>query len=144
MAITTAMCNSYKQELLDGIHQAADVYKIALIKAGAAGTFGKATTNYSALGTDEATGTGYVAGGNTLTGYTNALTVDTASIDWADSVWSAASISADGALIYNSTRANKAVAVLAFADTSAIPVTSTGAAFTVTIPSSGVGLIRVT
>ena len=144
MPITTAVCNSYKLEALRGVHLDTDVYKIALIKAGEAGTFDKATTNYSDLGSDEASGTGYTAGGLILTGGLWVLTGDTASIDWSDAVWAAASISADGALIYNSTRADRAVQVISFADTSTIPVTSTNANFTVVIPSSGTGQIRLT
>lgn len=154
MAITTAITNSAKQEFLQGIHLAADTYKILLIKTGAAGTYDKNTTNAgtpgtgapstSNLGTDEVVGTGYTSGGLTLTGYTVALTGDTASIDWADAVWAAASISADGALIINSTRANRVLQVIAFADTGSVPVTSTNANFTVNIPGSGVGQIRWT
>jgi hypothetical protein len=154
MAITTALCNSYKQEVLDGVHAAADVYKILLIKASEAGTYSKATTNVGTpgtgspttanVGTDEAAGTGYTTGGLVLTGYTNTLTTDTASIDWADAVWATATLSADGAIIYNSSKANRAVCVIAFVDGGAIPVTSTGANFTVPIPSSEVGQIRLT
>lgn len=144
MPITTAITNSAKQEFLQGIHTAADTYKIALIKAGAVGTFDKNTTNYSALGTDEASGTGYTAGGLTLTGYTVALTVDTASIDWNDAVWPAASISADGGILYNASKANRVLQTIAFADTGPVPVTSTNANFTVAIPSAGVGQIRWT
>lgn len=154
MAITTAIANSAKLEFLQGIHLAADTYKILLLKAGAAGTWDKTATNVGTpgtgapstanVGTDEATGTGYTSGGLTLTGYTAALTADTASIDWADAVWAAASISADGAIIYNSTRAGRILQVIAFADSGTIPVTSTNANFTVTIPSAGTGQIRIT
>lgn len=154
MPITTAITNSAKLEFLQGIHLAADVYKIALIKTGATGTYDKNTTNVGTpgtgapstanLGTDEVVGTGYTSGGLTLTGYTAALTVDTASIDWADAVWTAASISADGALIYNSTKGGRVLQAIAFADTGTVPVTSTNANFTVAIPSAGVGQIRIT
>jgi hypothetical protein len=154
VAITTAIANSAKLEFLQGIHLAADVYKILLLKAGATGTWDKTATNVGTpgtgapstanVGTDEATGTGYTSGGLTLTGYTAALTADTASIDWADAVWAAASISADGAIIYNSTRAGRILQVIAFADTGSVPVTSTNANFTITIPSAGVGQIRIT
>lgn len=143
--VTTAVCNSFKLEALRGIHLDTDTYKIALIKPSPAGTFDKATTNYSDLGADEvANGAGYTTGGLTLTSGSWALTGDTASIDWADAVWAAASISAIGALIYNSSRSNKAVQVIAFADTVAIPVVSSNAAFTVQIPSSGTGQVRLT
>lgn len=144
MSITTAVCNTFKKEALEGVHEASDTYKIALIKTSPAGTFGKATTNYSDLGADEASGTGYSAGGATLAGYATGLSGDTAYIDWNDATWATASISADGALIYNATQGNKAVQVINFADTGSVPVTSTAGTFTVTIPSSGTGQIRLT
>lgn len=152
--LTTAICNSAKQEFLQGIHLAADVYKILLIKTGPTGTYDKNVTNVGTpgsgapttanVGTDEMVGTGYTSNGLTLTGYTIALTGDTASVDWADAVWAAATFSSDGAIIYNSTRANRAIQIIAFIDSSAIPIVSTAANFTVQIPSSGVGQIRLT
>lgn len=154
MAITTSVANTYKQECQDGVHVSTDVFKMLLLKAGAAGTWDKTATNVGTpgsgapstanVGTDEASGTGYTSGGLTLTGRTSGLNGDTGYVDWADAVWTAASISADGAIIYNSTRAGRVLQVIAFADTGSIPVTSTNANFTVTIPSSGVGQIRIT
>jgi hypothetical protein len=145
MAVSTAVCNSFKKECLDGVHQPGDTYKIALIKNGAVGTFDKTTANYSDLGTDEvAAGGGYAAGGAALANRTSGLSGDTAYIDFDNAVWPTASISAIGALIYNATRSNKAVQVIAFADTSSVPVVSTNADFTVTIPSSGTGQVRLT
>jgi len=143
MSITSAVCNSWKLETIRGEHQAADVYKLALIKAGHAGTFNKSTTNYSDLGADEVVGAGYSAGGVTLAGYTSTLTGDVASVDFSDATWDPATLSADGALLYNATLGGAAVAVLSFADVGAIPVSSTNAAFTVEIPSAGVGLVRI-
>lgn len=140
MPITTALCNSYKQEVLAGTHGSGDTYKLALIKAAPAGTLDKSTTNYSQLGADEVVGTGYSAGGVTLSGFTIALTGDTASIDWADAVWASATFSADGALLYNASKSNKAVCVIAFGST----YTATNGTFTAQIPGSGVGLVRVT
>jgi len=70
MPITTAMCNSFKQELLGGVHDLdTDTIKLALIKDTPAGTYDDTTINYSDVtsNTDEAIGTNYVAGGNTLT-----------------------------------------------------------------------------
>lgn len=132
MAVTTAMCNSYKLDGHNGVHQPGDDYKIALIKAGHAGTFGKATTNYSDLGSDEvANGNGYTTGGKSLTSRAASLDGDAAIVDFADPVWTAATISADGALIYNASRSNKAVAVFSFGGT----ITSTNAAFSATIPA---------
>src|SRR3954468_16788997 len=121
MSITTALANSFKLEALQGVHEAADTYKILLLKAGTAGTWDKTATNVGTpgagapstanVGTDEASGTGYTSGGLTLTGYNAVLTGDVASLDWADAVWPAASISADGAIIYNSTQGGKVVQV---------------------------------
>jgi hypothetical protein len=154
MAVTTAICNSFKQECLDGVHLAADTYKIALIKNGATGTYDKTLTNVgtpgtgapstSNLGTDEASGTGYTSNGATLAGRTSGLSGDTGYVDWNDAVWDPSSLSAIGAIIYNSTRSNKAVMVISFADTVSVPVVSSNAAFTVQIPSSGTGQVRLT
>ena len=69
MAITTAMCSSFKEELLGGVHDLdTDTLKLALIKASPTGTYGAATTNYSDVtgNSDEASGSGYSAGGGTL------------------------------------------------------------------------------
>lgn len=126
MAITAAMCNSFKLDQLNGLHQAADVYKIALYTSAA--TLSKATTAYTATG--EASGTGYTAGGATLAGRTAQLFTDTACLDFTDPVWANATITARGALIYNATRANAAVAVFDFG----ADITSTAASFTVDLP----------
>lgn len=128
MPITTAICNSFKQEILQGIHLAADTYKIALYSNAA--TLSKATTAYST--TNEITGTGYTAGGATLSGYAASLSGDTAFLDWSDPSWANATITARGAMIYNASRSNKAVAVYDFG----ADVSSTNAAFTVTLPAA--------
>lgn len=140
MAITASVCNSFKNELLAMTpHTAADAYKIALFTSAA--TLSKATTAYAA--TNEVVGTGYTAGGLALTGFNVTLDTDTAILDWTtDPVWSAASITARGALIYNSSRSNKAVAVLDFG----ADITSTAGNFTVTLPApvAATGLVRIT
>lgn len=139
MAITAALCNSYKQEVLQGVHLAADTYKMALFTSSA--TLSKATTAYAASG--ESSGTGYTAGGVTLSGYAVTIDADTAILDWTtDPSWANASITARGALIYNSTRSNKAVAVLDFG----ADIVSTNGTFTVTLPAAtaAAGLIRLT
>lgn len=137
MAITAAIPNSFKQEILAGIHLAADTYKIALYTSAA--TLSKATTVYSA--TNEVAGTGYSAGGLTLAGYTAQLFTDTAVVDWTSPVWAASSLVARGALIYNSSRSNKAVAVLDFG----ADITSTAGNFTVTFPTpaAATSLVRI-
>lgn len=139
MAITAAVCNTFKQEILQGVHESGDTYKIALYISAA--TLSKATTAYSA--TNEVTGTGYTAGGVTLAGFTAALDTDTAYIDWStDPAWPAATITARGALIYNSTQGNKAVAVLDFG----ADITSTNGTFTVAlpVPAAATALVRIT
>ena len=115
--ITTAMCNSFKQELLGGVHDL-DTHslKIALIKPSPTGNFNKATTNYSNLtaNSDEATGTNYSAGGQVLDSPVISLSGDTALVDFADEVFSNLTITAAGALLYNSSVSNKAIAVFSF------------------------------
>lgn len=130
MTTSAAICNSFKQELLAMTpHTAADTYKIALY-TNAAATLNKSTTAYTATG--EITGTGYTAGGTALSGFAVTLDTDTAILDWTtDPTWPTSTITADTALIYNSSRSNKAVAVLKF--TSA---TSTAATFTIQLPAA--------
>ena len=135
MAITSAVCNSFKTEVLGGIHDLdTDVIKIALIKANETGTYGASTTNYSSVtgNSDEASGTNYSAGGNTLSGASITLDSSTAIVDFSDTVWSSATISADGALIYNSSKSNRAIAVIDFGGT----VTSTAGDFTIQFPAA--------
>lgn len=144
MAITSAVCNSFKTEVLGGIHDLdTDVIKIALIKATPTGTYGASTTNYSSVtgNSDEASGTNYTAGGNTLAGASISLDSSTAIVDFNDTVWSSATISADGAIIYNSSKSNRAIAVIDFGGT----VTSTAGDFTVQFPvaAAATAIIRL-
>ena len=135
MAITTAMCNSFKQELLGGVHDLdTDTIKIALIKNAQSGTYNASTANYSAVtgNSDEATGTNYVTGGNTLGSATIALSGSTATVDFNDTTWSSATISADGCIIYNSSQSNKAIAVIDFGGTK----TSTNGDYVVQFPTA--------
>ena len=152
--MTSAICNSYKQELLRGEHNAADVYKFVLIRNAGSGTYNKSTTNAGTpgtgspttanVGTDEVATSGtYTAGGTTLAGYSVTLQTDTAVLDFtAPAAFTGATISADGMLIYNSSQSNKAVAVYAFAGS---PIVSTAGTFTVSMPAVGAStsLIRV-
>lgn len=141
MAISQTLATSFKVEILDGIHNfgvgvirastAADTFKIALYSTLA--TLDSTTTVYTTL--NEVTGTGYTAGGNTLVISqvpTSTSTETTAWLNFSNSSWTNASFSADGALIYNSTQGNKAVAVLNFGGTK----TATAQTFTVTFPAS--------
>ena len=135
MSITTAVCNSFKAELLGGIHDLdTDTIKIALIKTSEAGTYGAATTNYSNVtgNTDEVVGTGYTTGGNTLASPAISLDGSVAIVDFADTVWANATISSSGALIYNASKSNKAVALISFGGT----VTSTAGDFTIQFPAA--------
>ena len=141
MAISQTLATSFKVEILDGIHNfgvgvirastAADTFKIALYSTLA--TINDTTTVYTTQ--DEVTGTGYTAAGNTLTISqvpTSTSSETTAWLNFDNSSWTTASFSADGALIYNSTQGNKAVAVLNFGGTK----TATAQTFTVTFPAS--------
>ena len=111
MAITSAVCNSFKQELLGGIHDLdTDVIKMALYTSAA--TLGASTTAYTT--SDEVVGAGYTAGGNTLSGATISLDGSVAIVDFSDTTWSSATITARGALIYNSSKSNRAIAAIDF------------------------------
>jgi len=135
MAITTAMCNSFKQELLGGVHDLdTDTLKIALIKASPTGTYGAATTNYSDItgNSDEASGTNYTATGQALDSASISLSGSVAFVDFADEVFTNLTISSDGCIIYNSSKSNKAIAVFDFGGT----VTSTSGDFTVVFPTA--------
>ena len=142
MAITQAMCTSFKIALLDGemdfSGDTSQVFKIALYTSSA--TLSAATTAYSA--TNEVSGTNYVAGGNTLTISANpAATGTTAFLDFTDSTWVNATITARGALIYSTSAGNPAVAVLDFG----ADKTSTAGNFTVQFPAGNAtnAIIRI-
>ena len=134
MAITQAMATSFKVQILGGDFDfssgTSDTFKIALFTSAA--TLGAATTAYST--TNELTGTGYTAGGNTLTISANpASSGTTAFLDFADTTWSTATITARGALIYNSSAAgNPTVCVLDFG----ADKTSTSGTFTIQFPTA--------
>jgi len=115
MSITAAVCNSFVNELGQGLHDTTvttgDTYKIALYKSTA--SLSAATTVFTVVG--EITGTGYTTGGETLTNVTPTLSGSTSLYDWADVTFSAVTLSGvAGAMIYNSTNGNRAVAVLKF------------------------------
>ena len=120
MAITQAMCTSFKTQLLTATHNftntTGDSFKLALFRAQASiiGTFGAGTTNYSDMGADEASGTNYSAGGSALTNVTPTSSGTTAFTDFVDLVFSNVTITTSGALIYNDTQGDKSVAVFNF------------------------------
>ena len=146
MAITQALCTSFKQEILQGIHNftngsgggtttstgTGNTFKIALFTSSA--SLGAGTTAYA--DSNQASGTGYSAGGNTLTNVTPTVSSTTALTDFADTTWSSSTITARGALIYNSSTAagsaNRAVAVLDFGTDK----TTSAGDFTITFPTA--------
>jgi hypothetical protein len=143
MAISQAMVTSFKVEILNGVHAFgtsvtrattnADTYKIALYSSSA--TLSAATTAYTTTLSDEVStsGTNYAQGGLTLTiSQVPTSTGTTAWLDFADITWTSATISAAGALIYNETQGNKAVAVLDFGGTKS----STAGNFTIQFPTA--------
>lgn len=108
--IAQTLTTSFKEQLLLAVHDfSTDTFNIALYTASA--NIGADTTVYTATG--EVTGSGYVAGGIALTGTTVTVSGTTAFVDFATAVFSAA-VTARGALIYNASKGNKAVAVLDF------------------------------
>ena len=135
MAITTAMCTSFKQELLGGTHDL-DTHsiKLALIKASPSGTYGAATTNYSDVtgNSDEASGANYTSGGQVLDGATISTSGTTAIVDFTDEVFADVTISADGCIIYNASQSNKAICVIAFGGT----VSATAGDLTIEFPTA--------
>tara|TARA_Y100000289_G_C3926437_1_gene153711 strand:- start:1109 stop:1564 length:456 start_codon:yes stop_codon:yes gene_type:complete len=123
MAITSAICTSFKKELLEGLMDfnatSGSTFKIALIKANASqsGTYSAATTNYSDVtgNSDELPATGgYTSGGNTLTNIDPTTSGTTAFVDFADTTWTSATFTTRGCIIYNTSQSNKAVMVIDF------------------------------
>ena len=123
MAISSAICDTFKEELMKGGHNfntsggtpAGNAFKIALYDNSA--TMGSTTTVYSA--SDEVSGSGYSAGGTALTNTGVATSTSTTYTDFSDTSWTSASFTANGCLIYNTTAVtgfttNRAVCVIAF------------------------------
>ena len=155
MAITSAICNSFKQEILVGTHNftnsSGNTFKIALYSSNSA-TLSKSTTAYTAPadGTADPTNTyevtstssGYTTGGNTLSASADpVLSGDTACVKFADTSWgSSASFTARGCLIYNSTAVtgfttNRAVCAINFG----ADKTVTSGTFTIQFPAQTAG-----
>ncbi len=132
MAISTAMCTSFKSELMQALHNflltGGNAFKLALFTSAA--TLGASTTAYST--TNEASGTNYTAGGNTLTRVDPTTSGTTAYTDFADLVFSTVTITANGCLIYNSTNSNRAVSSHAFGG----DVTATAGNLTIQFPTA--------
>jgi|TARA_E500000075_G_C6784899_1_gene218754 hypothetical protein len=135
MAITSAICTSFKVELLKGVHNftatTGDTFKIALYDSDA--TLGASTTAFST--SEEITntsGTAYTSGGATLTSVTPVASSTTAVCDFADVSYTSASFTANGALIYNSSDSNAAVCAIAFGSDK----TATNGTFTIQFPTA--------
>ena len=146
MAITSAICNSFKQEILVEGHNftnGTDAFKLALFTENA--TLSKSTTAYTAPADGTAdptntkevssTSTGYTTGGNALTSTTPVLSGDTACCKFADTSISSASFTARGCLIYNSSQSNKAVCAVNFG----ADKTVTSGTFTIQFPAQTAG-----
>ncbi len=146
MARTSAICNSYKQEILVEGHNftnGTDAFKLALFTENA--TLSKSTTAYTAPADGTAdptntkevssTSTGYTTGGNALTSTTPVLSGDTACCKFADTSFTSASFTARGCLIYNSTNSNKAVCAINFGANKTV----TSGTFTIQFPAQTAG-----
>jgi len=141
MAIAQAMCTSFKKELLEGVHNfknsGGDTFKLALFaegtgaKSSTTATLGASTTALVTTGEVSSSGT-YATGGGTLTRVDPTSSGTTAFTDFADLSFTTATITAMGALIYNSSDSNKAVAVLDFTSNK----TSTAGTFTIQFPTA--------
>jgi len=117
MAISSAICNSFKQEILVGTHNftasSGNSFKLALYTSSA--SLGAGTTAYSVSNEiSNSSGSAYTAGGKALTSVTPVLDGSTAVCDFADISFTSASFTANGCLIYNDTQSDKAVCVVAF------------------------------
>jgi len=127
------MCTSFKKEILEAVHNfknsGGDTFKVALYTNSA--SFAAGTTAYTTA--NEVSGTGYTAGGNTLTRVDPATAGTTSFTDFADTTWGSSTITARGALIYNDTASgNPAVVILDFGSDK----TSTNGDFTVVFPTA--------
>jgi hypothetical protein len=141
MAITSALCTSFKQELLVGTHNftnsSGNTFKLALYTSSA--TLGASTTAFTTTG--QASGTNYTSGGANLTNVTPTTSGTTAIVDFSDLTFGTATVTARGALIYNSSASNKAVAAVDFGGDK----TSTAGNFTIVFrsPTATGAIIRL-
>ena len=135
MAITSAICTSFKVELLKGVHDftatTGNTFKIALYTSSA--TLGAGTTAFSSPNEiTNSSGTAYTSGGATLTSVTPTTDSTTAVCDFSDVSFTSASFTANGALIYNSSQSDKAVAAIAFGSDKTV----TSGTFTIQFPTA--------
>lgn len=129
MAITSAVCNTAKQQFLTGSHTPQHTYKIALYQSPA--SLDASTTVYTA--TQEVTGSGYTGGGQVLSGYNPGMASGVGYLDWtSDPSWASATFTARGCMIYN-TSGSASLAVFDFG----ADYTATNGTFTITLPAPG-------
>jgi|TARA_R100001530_G_scaffold5679_1_gene6974 hypothetical protein len=150
MAITTAMCTSFKKELLEGVHNfllsGGDTFKLALYaissggKSSTTATLGAATTAFTTTGEVASSGS-YTTGGGSLTRINPTSSGTTGFTDFADISFTTATITARGALIYNSSDSNKAICALDFGGNK----TSTAGTFSIAFPAAAAStaIIRI-
>ena len=141
MAISQAMCTSFKKELMEAKHNflnsGGSTFQLALYTSSA--TLGATTTSFTTTG--QASGTGYSTGGGTLTNVTPTSTGTTAVTDFSDLTFGTATITARGCMIYNSSDSNKSVATIDFGGDK----TSTAGDFTIVFPAkaASTAIIRI-
>ena len=135
MAIVQTMCTSFKAEVAQALHNfttgTGDVFKLALYVSTA--TLGADTTIYTSSGEVSSSGTNYTAGGATLTNITPVTSGTTAYWSFQDVTFSNVTLTCAGALIYNSSKANRAVCVLNFGQT----ITKSASNLIITFPPMG-------
>jgi len=136
MTISSAVCNSFKQEILVGTHNftasSGNAFKLAMYTSSA--SLGAGTTAYASTNEiSNTSGSAYSAGGKTIVSVTPALDGTVAVCDFADISFTSASFTANGCLIYNDTQADKAVCVVAFGGDKTV---SSGT-FTIQFPAAG-------
>lgn len=138
--ITTAMCTQFKIDLMKAVHkistQSGHTIMLCLIKTNPTTTFTATLSRYATIGSDEASGTGYTAGGVALTCATGTPTNSgtTAYADFDDTSWTGSTISANGAVIYNASATNsETISVHDFGATKS----SSAGTFSITFPAAG-------
>jgi len=135
MASYAAVCDQYKQDILNGVHQPGDTYMCALYTSTA--SLSAATTVYTNVG--EASGTGYTAGGQALTCFTVGINGNVAYVTWDNVSWPSSVLSGVvTCLIYNASRSNNAIAVITFP-----AISTTGGTLTIVFPT-GIGAETIT
>lgn len=130
MAITQAVCNSFKKELLDGVHDfdsGGDAFKLSMYTSQA--TINASTTSFTTG--NEVSSSGYTSGGKQLQSQTTSVASGVAIVDFADLSFTGVTLTARGALIYNSTDSKRAVCALDFGGDK----TATAGTFTIQFPA---------